>query len=86
MCHLGPATFVSECLSPLAPLLLHPSNCPISALPAVYIVFIGICCVLVAAIFIMTTRMVWYVHYCVNNEYYQGDLYFIIWMPLVGDR
>ncbi|CAI4229233.1 unnamed protein product [Auanema sp. JU1783] len=61
---------------------LFPLDYYYRALPAVYIVFIAISCVLVLGIGVMTLRIVFIVHYCVPNEHYQGDLYFIVWMPL----
>ncbi|KAK5977537.1 hypothetical protein GCK32_002651 [Trichostrongylus colubriformis] len=52
-------------------------------LPAVYIVFIGICSCVFVGITVLTVLMAVKVHFHVPNEYVQGDLYFIIFVPFI---
>nr|CDJ88621.1 Hypothetical protein CBG07042 [Haemonchus contortus] len=52
-------------------------------LPAIYIVFIGICSCVFIAITVATVLMAMRVHFHVPNEYVQGDLYFIIFVPFI---
>ncbi|WKX94121.1 hypothetical protein Q1695_011405 [Nippostrongylus brasiliensis] len=67
---------------------MNASNVPyidqwFKELPVVYIVFIGICCCIFVGITVLTVMMAVKVHFQVPNEYVQGDLYFILFVPFV---